>query len=68
MITIPITADEIATICEALRYTAADMDAAPTLHRRNEVSALRGLAYALEARHRAAVEDAGRVERVGEEE
>ncbi len=38
------------------------------LHRRNEASALRGLAYELEARHRTAVIEAGRVERVREEE
>ena len=65
---IPVTSDELDTIAEALRYMAADMETTATINRRNEASALRGLAYEFEARHRAAVIEAGRVEMGREEE
>ena len=47
---ITITADETATICEALRYQASDMSTVATAHRRLEVHALRQLANLLEYR------------------
>ena len=65
---IAVTADEIASACEALRYMAGDMHAGVVFNRRARVNAALTLAYALEARHRAAVIEAGRVETVGEEE
>lgn len=66
---IPVTSAELASACEAMRYMASELSAMPhTINRRNEISALRGLAYAFEARHRAAVIEASRVEVVREEE
>lgn len=66
---IPVTCAELASACEAMRYMASDiLSTEYALHRRNEASALRGLAYALEERHRTAIIEAGRVEMVGEEE
>lgn len=66
---IPVTSAELASACEAMRYMASDiLSTEYALHRRNEASALRGLAYAFEERHRTAVIEAGRVEMVGEEE
>ena len=47
---ITITADEAATICEALRYQASDMSTVATAHRQREVHALRKLANDLEYR------------------
>ena len=47
---ITISADETATICEALRYQASDMSTVAPAHRRLEVNALRKLANDLEYR------------------
>jgi hypothetical protein len=65
---IPVTSEELASVCDALRHMAHDMDVRWVFNRRNRVRAALTLAYDLEARHRAAVVDAGRVERIGEEE
>jgi hypothetical protein len=72
MITIPITEEEIAAICEALLYKSTfsqwaiiETDDAPRLQ---EAKALRLLAEQMEARWKAAVGADGDVERVGEEE
>lgn len=47
---ITITADETATICEALRYMAGDLTTVATIHRQREVKALFALANELEYR------------------
>ncbi len=65
---IPVTCAELASACEALRYMANDIHAGVVFNRRARVNAALTLAYALEARHRTAVIEAGRVEMVGEEE
>jgi len=65
---IPISAEELASVCEALRHMAHDMDVRWVFNRRNRVRAALTLAYDLEERHRAAVVEAGRVETLTEDE
>ena len=59
---IPITGEEIDSICEALRYMASDMCGVGSVHRQREVNALRRLAEQVEARFAVAAAQAAGVE------
>lgn len=51
---IPVTIEEIATVCEALRYQADNMTTIATSHRQQEINNLRFLAERLADRCTAA--------------
>lgn len=62
MVLIPINADELGTVTTVMRNAAFG-----AVYDRNEVSALRGLAFILDRRYQAALEESARVETVRED-